>query len=347
MPLNLKQLLINALKVYSPSHKEEELAKFLYGVVKEFSDEAWIDEAGNVIAKRGKGEPVIWLHAHMDTVVGALEVKEEGGVVWGRGAVDDKGPLASYVGAFEAAEPSSTVVLALVTAEEDDSAGTEAILRGGPPRPKYIYVGEPTDLHVAYAYRGGGKIELYINTRGGHASSPIYGNPFEALYEAYQELKRRLRPGDRYADFSLMPTVVKCGDAPNKVPVECTAVLDARIPPGHSCAELEEVLRGLPARLRTCTEPAETSPTNPAARALVRGLLRLGVEPKLSKKYGTSDFNLLISLTRDIAAFGPGDPKLAHTEDEAIRIADVEAAAKALKYAVEELSRRPPFGGGT
>lgn len=335
----IKELLIEALKIYSPSHREAQLAEFLYGVVKEFSDDAWIDEAGNVIAVKGRGEPAVWLHAHMDTVPGFLEVAEEGGRVKGRGAVDDKGPLAAYVEAFRAAEPKGTLVLTLVTAEEDDSAGTEALLRGGPPRPSHVYVGEPTDLHVAYAYRGGGKIELTVSTRGGHSSSPIYGNPFEALWRAYSALKDRLRPGERFADFSLMPTVVRCGDAPNKVPVECAAVLDVRIPPGRTCEELEKALEGLPARLKTCTEPAEASPTSPAARALVRGLLKAGVEPKLSKKYGTSDLNLLISLTRSIAAFGPGDPKLAHTEDEAVDVADVEKAAKALKFAVEDLGK--------
>ncbi len=343
--MDLRELLVRALSLYSPSHGEGELARFLLGVVKQHADDAWIDGAGNVVAVRGKGAPVVWLHAHMDTVVGPLEVRDEGEVVKGRGAVDDKGPLVAYLEAFRTAEPRGTLVLALVTAEEDDSAGTEELIRGGPPRPDYVYVGEPTDLHVAYAYRGGGKVELRINTRGGHASSPIYGNPFEELYAAYLKVREVLKPGERYEDFSVMPTVVKCGDAPNKVPVECTAVLDVRIPPGHSCRELEELLRGLPARVRTCTDPAEVSPTNPAARALVRGLLKVGVEPKLSKKYGTADFNLLIALTKNMAAFGPGDPRLAHTEDEAIKVSDVEIAARALKYAVEELGRWGPLKG--
>lgn len=341
--MDIKELLVRALSIYSPSHEEEELAKFLLNVVKEHADDAWIDGAGNVVAVKGKGAPVVWLHAHMDTVVGRLEVRDEGDVVRGRGAVDDKGPLVAYLEAFRAAEARGTLVLALVTAEEDDSEGTEELIRGGPPRPDYVYVGEPTNLHIAYAYRGGGKVELKLSTRGGHASSPIYGNPFEELYAAYLKVKEVLRPGDRYEDFSVMPTIVKCGDAPNKVPVECVVVLDVRIPPGHKCEELEELLRGLPARVKTCTDPAEVDPTNPAARALVRGLLKVGIEPKLSKKYGTADFNLLMALTKNMAAFGPGDPRLAHTEDEAISVRDVELAAMALKYAVEELGRWGPL----
>ncbi len=67
---------------------------------------------------------MVWLHVHMDALPGLLSVRYENGVVWGRGAVDDKGPLVAYMKAFLEAEPWGTLVLALVTAEEDNSAGT-------------------------------------------------------------------------------------------------------------------------------------------------------------------------------------------------------------------------------
>ena len=67
---------------------------------------------------------MVWLHAHMDAVPGPLLVRYENGVVWGRDAVNDKGPLVAYMKAFLEAEPRGMLVLALVTAEEDNSAGT-------------------------------------------------------------------------------------------------------------------------------------------------------------------------------------------------------------------------------
>ncbi len=329
-------VLTEVLKIYSPPHGEAELARWLHGFLRSYVADVWIDEAGNVVAVKGGGAPVVWLHAHMDTVPGPLPVRREGDVVWGRGAVDDKGPLVAYTKAFLDAEPRGTLVLALVTAEEDDSAGTQALLQGGPPRPHHIYVGEPTSLHVAYAYRGGAKVYIELESRGGHASSPIYGNIVEELFAIYQEVKKTLGHAERYDTFTVTPTVVQCGEAPNKIPTKCVMVLDVRIPPGKTCRDL---LSALPpqAKARGCTDPAEVSPTNPAARALTRALLKLGVEPKLSRKWGTADFNLLISLTKNIAAFGPGDPRLAHTEDEYIDIKEVDLAARALKLAVEEL----------
>jgi LysW-gamma-L-lysine carboxypeptidase len=66
----------------------------------------------------------MWLYAHMETLPGLLSVRYENGVVWGRGAVDDKGHLVAYMKAFLEAKPRGTLVLTLVTAEEDNSAGT-------------------------------------------------------------------------------------------------------------------------------------------------------------------------------------------------------------------------------
>ncbi len=341
--MEVGQLLESLLSIYSPPHGEGELARWLYRYLRERTPDVWIDDVGNVIAVRGSGAPVVWLHAHMDTVPGPLPVKREGDVLWGRGAVDDKGPLAAYLKAFLEAKPAGTLVLALVTAEEDDSVGTEALLRGGPPRPTHIYVGEPTNLHVAYAYRGGAKVYIELDTRGGHASSPIYGNVVEHIYAIYQQVKKVLDHREQYDAFTVTPTVVQCGDVPNKIPTKCVMVLDVRIPPSRSC---EDLIKALPreAQVRSCINPVEVSPTNSAARALTRALLKLGIEPKLSRKWGTADFNLLVELTRDIVAFGPGDPKYAHTEDEHISITDVEKAAKVLTLAIGEV--KPKTAGG-
>lgn len=78
-------LLKEVLKIYSPPHGEGELAKFLHNYLKNYIADVWIDEVGNVVAVKGSGSPVVWLHAHMDTVPGPLPVRVEGDVVWGRG----------------------------------------------------------------------------------------------------------------------------------------------------------------------------------------------------------------------------------------------------------------------
>src|SRR5438094_8360375 len=58
--------------------------------------EAFRDEAGNAVATAGRGPREILLVGHVDTVAPPLPVRVEGGTLWGRGAVDAKGPLAAF-----------------------------------------------------------------------------------------------------------------------------------------------------------------------------------------------------------------------------------------------------------
>ncbi|MCA9862051.1 MAG: M20/M25/M40 family metallo-hydrolase, partial [Thermomicrobiales bacterium] len=58
-----------------------------------------IDEAGNAIGEIGAGPKRVVLLGHIDTVPGQIPVRIEDGVLWGRGAVDAKGPLATFAAA--------------------------------------------------------------------------------------------------------------------------------------------------------------------------------------------------------------------------------------------------------
>ena len=59
--------------------------------------EVGTDAIGNVIGVIGKGQPVILLCGHMDTVAGVLPLRIEEGKIYARGAVDAKGPLAAMI----------------------------------------------------------------------------------------------------------------------------------------------------------------------------------------------------------------------------------------------------------
>ena len=67
-----------------------------------------IDGAGNAVGMIGDGPREIVLLGHIDTVPGAIPVRIEDGVLYGRGAVDAKGPLATFVcAAARACQPGS------------------------------------------------------------------------------------------------------------------------------------------------------------------------------------------------------------------------------------------------
>src|SRR5687768_13228347 len=110
--------LIGLVSQYSPSGQESGAVEWLVERMKSLHyDEAFIDEVGNAIGVMGKGSKQAVLLGHIDTVPGeipisltpgpshlraersASEVEAGREVLWGRGSVDAKGPLASFVDA--------------------------------------------------------------------------------------------------------------------------------------------------------------------------------------------------------------------------------------------------------
>ena len=83
--------------------------------------------------------------------------------------------------------------------------------------------------------------------------------------------------------------------------------------------------------------PAIVKPSSPVPRALARALSRQGIKPKYVKKRGTSDMNVLIEVSKSIAAYGPGNAELSHTFEEVMDANDLEIGIKVYTNAVNEL----------
>ena len=338
---HVKSLLKGVLNIYSVSGSEGELAKYLHGVLSSSGIDSWIDQAGNVIGVKGRGPRVLWLHAHMDTVPGFIEVREEGELVYGRGAVDDKGPLVSMLAAFMELDPDVKLVLTLVTDEEGDSKGSLTLIEEDLPKPDGIIVGEPTGMHIAYAYRGSARVRILCRGEGGHAAGPnALNNPILKAYDAYNGLVARLGNGQSSSTYTIVPTVIRCGDHPAKVPEECLMIVNVRIPVNSSCVELKNAVNDLQCvYIDDCLDPIVADVNNPVIRALVRASILNGIKPTLSRKLGTSDMAILARLTKNLAAYGPGDPSLSHGPVEYININEVVKASEVIKTAVVEFGK--------
>ena len=87
------------LSIPSPSGQEDAVAEYLVRQMVALGFRARRDEVGNVVGTLGdaEAERAIVLQGHMDTVPGLVPVRREGGRLYGRGAVDAKGPLAAFV----------------------------------------------------------------------------------------------------------------------------------------------------------------------------------------------------------------------------------------------------------
>ncbi len=344
------RLLIKMVSTYSPSGRESEIAKAIYEFLREGCDDVFIDEVGNVIAIRGSGSPVLWLHAHMDTIPGELEVRVSDGVVYGLGAADDKASLtAMMIAISEVDRAPCKVVFTGVVDEEGDSTGTRHLIercQSVVPRPDGVIVGEPTGVdRIVTTYRGSLKAYIRARSRGGHSSTPISApNPIDMVYSAYIRIREALGAGDRFETITVVPTVMRGGDVENRIPTFAELVLDIRVPPSYSCRQVVEriervsrELEGVEISLSRCVEAVLVSISNPAARAVARAIIRvLGVKPIPARKWGTSDMNELIRICKNMVAYGPGEFETAHSTLERVRIDDFLRSIEVYKTAISE-----------
>src|SRR5271155_2393688 len=123
------QLLLSALKIYSPTKKEEKLSRYMR---KEMTSLGFrnvrTDAGGNAIGEIGSGKPHLLLCGHMDTVPGLLPVKREDDILYGRGAADAKSPMCAMVSAAAGATGKLHITVACVTREEGDSLGVNTLI---------------------------------------------------------------------------------------------------------------------------------------------------------------------------------------------------------------------------
>lgn len=123
------------------------------------------------------------INAHLDVVPAsegmddAFNPKIENGIIYGRGACDDKGPAVSVWLACAALkelglEPSSPVALHFVCEEENGGNGTLAMVREKEPAADACVVMEPTSLHPVTSVRGAVWFRIRFHGTAGHSGSP-------------------------------------------------------------------------------------------------------------------------------------------------------------------------------
>lgn len=323
-------VLLRLLRVYSPNGEERVLEDALIGIARGLGLEARSDSVGNVIA--GDEDARVALVGHYDTVPGELEV-EAGSEIRGRGAVDAKGPLASMLVA--ASLSKHPVMVAALVDEEGESRGALSLLERGIP--SYVIVGEPSNTRgVVVSYRGSARILIVCSGGGGHSSYPG-GSAVDKLLDALSYVRGYSSPG---ASLSIVRV---CGGSSFSVlPRSAEAEVDLRFSNEGGAQVVLRELRGLVGgdcriELKRVTEPVSVRPSDPVPRALVRAILSSGGRPELLRKYGTSDMNLLVGKVRSIAAYGPGRSELAHTDEEAISVEELEFAVRVYLGAIEYL----------
>jgi succinyl-diaminopimelate desuccinylase len=323
------------LETPSPTGEEGQVAGILYSGLERAGLEVEMRE-GNVVARRDEGkEETVILNGHMDTVAPLLPVKREGDIIYGRGAVDMKSALAGVIGAMDGLRKKASrynIEVHFVTDEEGQSRGTWNLTREG-VRGDLAVVCEPTDFDILLGQRGRAVLFAEIFGRAGHSSRAREKN--NAIYlgcraiEALKKIKARSHPD--LGPGKITVTGFSSGGVSNVVPSRAELTMDRRLTIGEdeglALRQVKDALDGIPSRVwleerKTPISGPFLIEKNPLTEAL-----RRNIQKKRPCRYGTTqattDASYYVRQGIPAVIFGPGDPGLAHTEEEHINIKDV------------------------
>jgi putative selenium metabolism hydrolase len=355
---DVTRFLRDIIAIPSPSCREKGVSE---RVVEEMSrlgyDEAGIDDMGNAIGRIGTGPTRLVLDAHMDTVgVGdpaawphdPFEGKLEDGIVFGRGASDNKGAVASQVYAGRVIKDRgidgtdvSVFVVGSVMEEDCDGLALGHVLTKTIPGVHAVCMGECTNLAVYRGHRG--RMEIGVTTKGvsAHASAPERGvNAVAAMAPIVADitdLSARLAHDDFLGSGTVAVTKIECETASlNAIPDSCTIYLDRRLTAGETLESAVDEVRSLPSaegatiEVLNYDQPSWTGlvietekyfPTwvleeeNPLVRAgVVAATGVLGKAPLVDKwTFSTNGVSSAGRLGIPTIGFGPSEERWAHT----------------------------------
>jgi LysW-gamma-L-lysine carboxypeptidase len=338
------------LSIPSPSGEEEAVAAYLLRKMSTFGFEAHRDEVGNVIGAIGdpEAEREIVLLGHMDTVPGLIPLREEAGRLYGRGAVDAKGPLAVLMLAAARVGPQlrGTRLLVIGAVEEEaHGRGARHLARTLPP-PYCTIIGEPSDWQgVTLGYKGMLSFDYQILQPGGHTAGENPG-PAEKAVRLWNNLMMYAaqRNGGRSGHFDTVdPALQDFRTFSDGLNDGAAMKVVTRIPPGLRAPDLQQEIEqwcnGASVKFYPSDPPFQAAKNTPLVRAMLRAIRAEEGKPRFKLKTGTSDMNIVgPAWGCAIVAYGPGDSSLDHTPEEHIEIDEFLRSINVMASALETLA---------
>ncbi len=314
----------------------------------------------NVVARMGpSGEPGgLMLAGHLDTVPfsendkATLRPRVERGKLFGRGACDMKGGIASAIVAasrFEHTPLRRPLWLVFTCNEETGMHGARALADLTDVRPSYAVVAEPTELHPVRAHKSYLGAQVTLRGTPCHSSDPRNGvNALKAAAKALVRLEEiedelaKVVPQETAALFdpnyaTLNVGRIEAGTARNVVPGTATFTLELRGLPGQDVdtmfARVEAAIRDTATRSRVKmsveVNQKDEAMLTPADSLLVRYLETIAAHPAEAVSFATEG-HIYNAMGIETVIFGPGSIKRAHRADEFVPTRDLHRATDIL-----------------
>ncbi|MCF7805574.1 MAG: [LysW]-lysine hydrolase [Candidatus Marinimicrobia bacterium] len=346
--MNPRELLHRMVEIPSVSGDERAVAEFLVESMNDMGFDAHIDSAGNAIGVIGDGPGEIVLLGHMDTVPGGPEVRIEDDILYGRGSVDAKGALATFISAAAnaGADNQRIIVIGAVEEEIHTSKGARAI--ADEYRPDYCIIGEPSGWDaVTLGYKGRVVMEYSAEKPTAHpaADETSVAEDTIHLWNGIQSYVAEFNEDTDGIFQRLQSRIPHMATSEPENTQRMEARFTFRLPPSLEPEQLIEDLRNLPGADGAITVK-ESVPAyagdrrTPLHRAFMKGIRAEGSRPRFKVKTGTSDMNVVGPVWNcPILAYGPGDSGLDHTPNEHLDLNEYERSIAVLTTVLHETAR--------
>ncbi|MGJ3239864.1 MAG: [LysW]-lysine hydrolase [Anaerolineae bacterium] len=339
-----EQLLEDLVSTPSPSTQEHDASALLVNWMATHGyDRAFVDEAGNAVGIIGAGSRDVVLLGHIDTFGGNPPVRREKRALYGRGAVDAKGSLATFaVAGLRAHLPDDLRLIVIGAVEEEASSSKGARYASAQYQPSLCIIGEPSNWdRITLGYKGRLLLDYewygaLAHSAGQARSAPEHAVAYWQQVQAYAET---FNAGKTRIFGQLDVTLQEINSGQDGAYGWSRALIGCRIPPTLTPQAVEQDLPAQEGSVRAYGhEIAYVGDKNSALSQALRGAIRAhGGTPRFVHKTGTADMNVVAPVWDcPMVAYGPGDSALDHTPDEHL---DLDEYLRAIDVLAEALAR--------
>ncbi len=303
-----------------------------------------VTRIGNSLVARtdlGHSDRVV-IAGHIDTVPlnRNLPARNDGTLLHGLGTCDMKGGVAVALRlAHTLPDPNRDITFVFYEAEEIDDVynglGIVAQQRPDLVRADFAILMEPSDAVVEAGCQGTLRVEVTVRGERAHSARAWRGS--NAIHGAGEVLRRlgEYQPRTPVIDGleyheGLNAVLVSGGVATNVIPDECVVTVNYRFAPDRSEAEalvfVREFFDGFEVEVTDSAPGALPGLHVPAAQAFVDA-----VGGTVNPKFGWTDVARFTGLGVPAVNYGPGDPMLAHKQEENVPIEQLESCEATLR----------------
>ncbi|MBI5653219.1 MAG: [LysW]-lysine hydrolase [Chloroflexi bacterium] len=337
--MNHIDLLHGLVKIYSPSTQERAVSDYLVAQMRALGFRAFVDDVGNAVGILGDGARDVVLLGHIDTFHGFIEPRIADGKLYGRGSVDAKGCLATFVSACARVGARDGVRFVVIGAVEEECATSKgARFAITQYRPDFCIIGEPSGWdRITLGYKGRVLVDYEIAQAMTHTASATRPPAEEAIafwnrLTAFAAEYNRDKP--RVFD-QLDPSLRAINTNDDGFTDRVAMRIGVRVPMGLTIAQVENDIAqfadGARVEFSSEEEPFRAEKNNALVRAFLSAIRGAGGSPAFTVKTGTADMNIAGPAWQcPIVAYGPGDSALDHTPNEHLDLAEYARAIDVL-----------------